>query len=476
MTAKRKSAESTITATTFYQYSKCPAWPWHEAFSDPKKRAPVSALAEKLWRDGLLHESEMIALKKKNFEVTEIPHEGDLDERAIQTLALMKKGVPVIYHGVLTHGRWVGIPDILEKVDGKSELGEWFYVPCDIKRSSHVDEVHRLQLCFYSELLKRLQGRRPERGYIIDASGVTNEVVIADIEEKFKLNLKEIEALLSGTKPNPHLYGSCKQSPWFHQCILDAEDCEDVSLIYKIRSEERDELHRLGVGTLPKLAEANAHKLKRRAKGMTEPRLEKLILQAQALKDSKAIVTEKWEAPKVKTEIYFDMESDPLRDVHYLFGCLIVKGDKSEYKKFLAKKPEDEGKAWAAFQRFVGRYKDVAIYHYGWYEIIVIKELTAKYGISKSAANVLQSGTMIDLLPILSRCVIFPVYFYSLKDIAKFLGFKWRAKDASGANSISWYHEYLEKKDLKILKRIVDYNEDDVIATKLVVDWLKKQS
>ncbi|MEI7740891.1 MAG: TM0106 family RecB-like putative nuclease [bacterium] len=471
---KKKNQEIRITATSFYQYSKCPAWPWHEAFSDAKLRAPVSAMTEKLWKDGLLHEAEMVALKSKKASMVEIKHEGDLEDQAKMTLKHMKDGAGLIYHGVLMDGNYVGIPDLLERVDGTSDLGDWMYVPCDIKRSSHFEEVHRLQLCFYSELLKKAQGVMPERAYIIDATGATHELVVADYEEKYHLKLKEVEELLSGEKPEPHLYGSCKQSPYFKQCILDAEGEDDVALIYKIRADEREALLKGGYGKLKKLAGANLGKLKAKVPSITQPRLERLRLQAEALRDKKAVIVEKYNFPKAKTEIYFDMESDPLRSVHYLFGCLVVRNGKSEFKPFLAKKPSGEEKAWKEFQAFIGRYKNLAIYHYGWYEIIVIKELTEKYGITKTAARVLGNREiMIDVLPIVSRSVLFPVYFYSLKDIAKFLGFKWRSSDASGANSIAWYHDWLEKKDKKILQKIVDYNEDDVLATRHLVEWMK---
>ena len=81
-----------------------------------------------------------------------------------------------------------------------------------------------------------------------------------------------------------------------------------------------------------------------------------------------------------------------------------------------------------------------------------------------------------DILRITSRSVAFPVYFYSLKDIARFLGFRWRHPESSGANSIVWYQDWLKGKDRAILKRIVDYNEDDVRATKVLKDWLAENA
>lgn len=81
---------------------------------------------------------------------------------------------------------------------------------------------------------------------------------------------------------------------------------------------------------------------------------------------------------------------------------------------------------------------------------------------------------MIDLLPLVRKNAILPITFYNLKDVAKYFGYKWRASDASGSNSMIWYNDWIEKKDKEILKKILDYNEDDVKATALVLEKLKE--
>ena len=65
-----------------------------------------------------------------------------------------------------------------------------------------------------------------------------------------------------------------------------------------------------------------------------------------------------------------------------------------------------------------------------------------------------------------------PLYSYSLKDIAHYLNFNWRDKNPSGAMSIQWFNEYLEDKDPAKLQRIIDYNEDDCKATMVIKDFL----
>ncbi|MBI4120234.1 MAG: ribonuclease H-like domain-containing protein, partial [Parcubacteria group bacterium] len=78
--------------------------------------------------------------------------------------------------------------------------------------------------------------------------------------------------------------------------------------------------------------------------------------------------------------------------------------------------------------------------------------------------------------------VVLPLYFYSLKDVARYLGFEWQSEDAGGAESVVWYNDWLASRgpdgqagDQKIMDKIIHYNEDDVQATLFVKEWLEKQ-
>ncbi len=83
---------------------------------------------------------------------------------------------------------------------------------------------------------------------------------------------------------------------------------------------------------------------------------------------------------------------------------------------------------------------------------------------------------MSDVLTKLREHVIFPLSFYSLKDVAKYLDFHWRTTEASGMDSIGWYEAWLERGDASALQQTIDYNEDDVRATWHVLDWAHKNT
>ena len=72
----------------------------------------------------------------------------------------------------------------------------------------------------------------------------------------------------------------------------------------------------------------------------------------------------------------------------------------------------------------------------------------------------------IDLHRAVVDSVVLPLYFYSLKDVARYVGFQWQAEDAGGAESVVWYNQWKETGDKKILQKILDYNKDDETTKK----------
>jgi uncharacterized protein len=54
------------------------------------------------------------------------------------------------------------------------------------------------------------------------------------------------------------------------------------------------------------------------------------------------------------------------------------------------------------------------------------------------------------------------------------MGFCWRDKEIGAMESIALYFQYLQNPENNRgkLERILKYNEDDCIATKIVKDWL----
>lgn len=422
-----------------------------------------------IMEEGVKHEKRVIA----DYHFTQV-REVDPEEAFQHTVELMRAGKN-IYQGTLIDGRWVGRPDFLLRCEGKSKFGNYLYVPYDIKSSREIKTVQKFQLTFYALLLEKIQGVRSQKGHIINIEKKVIEFDIDDFLEEFHLTLANIEKILAGEKPPPFLAGDCKKSPWGKKCVEEAVSCNDISLVYRLKRREWEKLLDAGVKTITLMADMDVDEIIDRVPDIRPGRIETIRTQAVALVSQKPIILETAEFPEADEEIYFDIEGDPLLGIEYLYGCLIVKNGKTHYRKFLASNPKDEGKAWKEFVTFIGKRKKAVVYHYGTYERTVIQRMCARFPETAMAGDALLLQ-MMDLLRITSRGVAFPVHFYGLKDIAKYLGFTWRHPESSGANSIAWYQDWLKLKDRKILQRIVDYNEDDVRATKHLKDWLAENA
>ena len=56
------------------------------------------------------------------------------------------------------------------------------------------------------------------------------------------------------------------------------------------------------------------------------------------------------------------------------------------------------------------------------------------------------------------------------------MGYKWKHPDVDALESIALYLQYVENPDKNKdkIQKVIDYNEDDCMATMLVKDWLEK--
>ena len=88
----------------------------------------------------------------------------------------MHTGTPLIYQAVLFDGRRLGYADFLLRVEQPSDLGEWSYEVWDTKLAKHAKAFAVLQLCLYSEMVEKLQGRRSEKMHLV-LGGVKRETI-----------------------------------------------------------------------------------------------------------------------------------------------------------------------------------------------------------------------------------------------------------------------------------------------------------
>jgi uncharacterized protein len=403
---------------------------------------------------------------------------GDWETGLNETMTMMKQGVPGLYQAVLKDGRYLGKPDLLRKVDVPSDLGEWSYEVGDIKSSKKIKLEQVMQVTFYSFLLEAVQGVRPERGFIVLGDCSEESFLIDDYYWTLLDLLDEIDEILSGERRTSfHVRGACDTCAWREHCRGLAESQKDISLVYGLTQAQKRLLVPQGITSIRDVAGMDVKELSR-TKGLGEAGLIRLKRQAKVLESGKPRWIGAPDLPGHRLEVYFDMESDPYSETEYLFGLMLVEGRKRRFRYFIARGPGEEKKAFAEFMGFMkdllGTGKEFSIYHYHHYEPKHLEKLAGKYGGVRLLKDM--QDRMVDLLPVIKANVVLPLTSYSLKHVARFLGFEWTGEDASAAQSVVWYNNFLADGDQKWLDLIVEYNQDDLKATKAVRDWLANRS
>jgi predicted RecB family nuclease len=171
-----------------------------------------------------------------------------------------------------------------------------------------------------------------------------------------------------------------------------------------------------------------------------------------------------------------------MRDVCYLHGFLARRHGKIETEQFVyffadAPTQFEERKAFADAIAYMRDAHDAVIYYYSKYERTIYRKLQNKYPdvcTAEEIEAIFDPLKSIDLyFDLVLKATEWPTRDYSIRSIAKYLGFSWRDIHPSGAASIAWFHSYTESGDPAIKQRILDYNEDDCRATRVLLDGIR---
>ncbi len=460
-----------LTATDFYRYLQCPHWPYWERFGDPSERRPLTETEEQRLADGLDHERRVVAKTYGEFSALE---NTTVEDGVQAALDLMRAGTQTIYQGWLKDGDWLGRPDILERHEGESALGNWYYVPVDVKRAHELKKEHIFQLLFYSLLLEKIQKRFPGHPAILNGDGERLEFETGDYLAEFKDTITKLERVINGECPEPVYRKTCEDtSPWGRACFRLAKEHDDIALLFNVDINKLRFLREQGIRTIFDAADMDPVALEGTAPGMTHRALQSIQRQARALVDQSVIIKKAWTHETEGLEIHFDIESHPMTDTDYLYGFWLKDTPEGRYLSFIADRPEDEEKMWRDFLAWLPTLPpEYTVYHYATYEATRLLVLAKRYGDLGNPWLDKFRSRFVDLKEGAREHAVYPLYFYSLKNICKFLGFAWTSDVQSGGASITAYEKWLSTQDRNILEDIVTYNMGDVRATAHLLHWL----
>ncbi|MEH2389030.1 MAG: TM0106 family RecB-like putative nuclease [Nostoc sp.] len=471
-----------INAESLLQYQRCKRRPFLDIHGDKSQRDAPNELLGKLQQDKIAH--QLSALAQVTYDQPNYSY-GNWENAEKATLELMQRGVEYIYKGVLsaTYSEAYTLlsrPDLLVKRPGKSCFGDWMYVAASIELGKRPKQEYQVVAAFHTQVLATVQEFAPETAWLILRTKDRNYPVdLFKWMPRMQQILEEFIQVLELPNP-PEVFiarQKCNLCHWYSQCYAIAQSEKHLSLVPGVTPIRYTQLQALAITTLESLANTNPSTLENLL-GFDSEVAPKLVVQAQSALEKRPLILPyplpikdiTFTAP---IELYFDIEAQPDLDLNYLLGVLVVDrlANTEQFYSFLADKPEDEELVWQQFLDLVWQYPEAPIYHFCVYEVDTVKRLAKLYRTPYASVRPVLSR-FVDVYEQLTQSVALPIESYALKAIARWLGFEWREKEASGAKCIYWYDQWLETGDRTLLEIIQSYNEDDCRATRTVKDWL----
>lgn len=481
-----------VTASILYNLVECHQRVALDAFGDPARRDEVSAFIRLLWERGTLFEQQTVANLQIPF--VDLSDVSELDRERL-TLDAMTNGEPLIYGGRIRAGDLLGKPDLLRK-----ELGG--YVPGDIKSGRATEggnEDHggrpkrhyAVQLGLYVDVLERLNFSAGRRAFVLDIQGDEVEYDFSGSSklwgdyQKVLANARSI--LTKQVVPMPGYASVCKLCHWHTFCLVELTAADDLTLIPLLRRSDRDTM-RERIATISAFSGINPDEFVRGKKttfsGIGADRFRMLHARSVMLKSSspRPYLRLPIRLDVFFLELFFDVEVDPLRGICYLHGFVERRnGDNNSerFEGFFADEAtrEAERDAFAAALDYLNSRAGAGIYHYSKYERTIYRKLQQKYPEICSpeyVEKIFDPKRAVDLYgDVVLKATEWPTRDHSIKSLAKFLGFAWRDTHPSGAASIEWYDRWCRGRDPLIRQRILDYNEDDCRATRVLLDGIR---
>ncbi|GAB4428568.1 MAG: TM0106 family RecB-like putative nuclease [Cyanobacteria bacterium J069] len=485
-----------LTDELLFSFQRCSRRAYLDRYGDLDQCDAPSDYLLKLRQDSLAHRREILQ--------DAIIHEADYPRSnwvagAETTLNLMRQGVERITRGVLVteyrHGvMLVSCPDLLVRQPGESIFGDWMYVPTDIRLGKRPKLDYQVMAAFHAYVLAAVQGAWCDTSWLMLRQRGPYAVDLVDLVPRMEEILYACaEMLLTEREPEVFIaHNRCDLCHWYSFCYgLATGDSQGdrfanrhLSLIPGVTPSRYVYLKQLQITTLEALAATPPRELEM-LPGFGPSVAQKLVHQAQASLSRQAVLNpllphtaleslvHHRKLPTAQVELYFDIESAPEQNVVYLHGVLVVDRERGQtaFHALLAETPEDEQVAWSQLLELFWRYPDAPIFHFCPYEVQTVRHLGEEFGVPAEAVEHLLTR-FVDLHDWVTQVALLPVESYALKAIARWLGFNWRDADASGAQSIFWYAQWLQTGDRAFLEAILRYNEDDCRATYRVKDWL----
>ncbi len=382
-------------------------------------------------------------------------------------------------------------PQLLVKTKGKSIWGQYKYLPAVYKLGHKTTKEHLFDLAFSSMLLESFQESKIEKGLVI--SSFSKKINLEEIYLNKKLRKKVLNVLLS---LNECLEGfmpeitqdrkKCTICTWQKFCDKEAKENGYLTDIDGIGSKTASALIKNGISDTQTLASYNEKQLGEKLSKFNDKKYEKataFVKQAQAYTSGEPYrISNKNDTKdlleKTSSGFYiFDIESNPDDKHDFLYGFLKInhwftKKENLIYEPILNLKNNKE-ESYRKIVEILFSQKEWPVLHYGETEKIAIINIAKNLNFSFEEIDALASR-FIDLHTFMRKSWILPLKNYGLKTVSNWLGFEWMQKNVSGSKALYWWIQYQITENEIFLKKIIQYNKDDCLATLQIAEYLIK--
>ena len=463
---------------------------------------PALDLLRKLGQE---HEQRYLdQLKREGQEVVQIDHAVRWTQGIAETLKAMRDGVDVIYQSVFLDSSWGGRPDFLRKVSSPSVLGNWSYEVVETKLARSTKAGALVQLCFYSDMLSRVQGTDPRLVHVVLGGLAEPERFAvhkyAAYFRKIKADFQQAWELKRDSYPEPAEH--CEVCSWFSFCDKRRRDDDHLCLVAGITRNQRKalverdivtiaELARLALPVNPKFERIGAAALVRiheqariqvQGRELGHPIYELL----DEFEPGRGLASLPTPNP---ADIFLDFEANPyvLGDgLEYLTGYVTLDDqNQPKYESLWAFDRPQEKTAFESFMTLVmerwRRNPEMHIYHYAPYEPTAIKRLAGRHGTCiEELDELLRAEVFVDLYRTVRQGLRASVESYSIKRLEPLYEFSRTValRDANGAlgafeAALALASSQEELADL--LKVVEGYNQDDCLSAFRLREWLEER-
>lgn len=461
-----KRGEPSVSASQVAKYVSAPFALHCDIFGPTEEREQDSEFMKMLKQRGITHELAMI--------------EGEVEPAGWQTweegfrrtIEHMADGAPGLYNMPLISNPagMIGVPDQLLRVDGHTSLfGDYAYRVVEVKSRKTLTHADKVQTAFYNRLLGLVQESTPEEFFLKNSLGREKSEQYVRWDLLLDELIRGARQVITGEHTPDPIYGRTP-GPW--RSYENKMARGDVSCLWHIGPVRRAVLLDRGFGRIGDVALADEADLAA-VLGTYVARC--IIPHARALCENATIAKHPVELPESEVEIFLDMENINegigAEFTNYLIGALVRSKEGERYHSFFAETPDEEEMQWRDFGELIAATEAPAIYYWAASaEKAYINKMVARYRTAERIRDTLTAG--MDLYRITSNAYAFPTDGYRLKEIGRYLGYRWQVEDRDGLWAMIAYLDYQAKRNPRLREEILTYNEDDCRALMHVKDWL----